>query len=166
MRCAILALGLTLLALVSACDTCPYRSVNSFTNADDTNQTLGCCDAQMSFEFLNAYDDADVDILVVEVAGAATQVTAWLTRNTCERLFDTGSSVPRCEILIGPVQAGTTSQKTRVPSGRLRVWVQQRNPVQTQVRYVVSVALWRHSCSTLSRLIEDSEVFVLAARAE
>jgi hypothetical protein len=141
-------LGLTLMALVNACETCPYRSVNTFTNDDDTNQTLGCCDAQISFEFLNAYEDADVDILVVEAAGAATQVTVWLTRSTCERLFDTGSSVPRCEILIGPVQAGTTSQKTKVPRGTLRVWVQQRNPVQTQVQYVVSAALWRHSCTS------------------
>ena len=146
MRYAILALVMTCVSLVSACETCPYRSVNTFTNKEPTNQTLGCCDAQHSFQFLNAFDDADVDILVKEAAGAATQVTVWLTRNTCERLFDTGSSIPRCETLIGPVQAGTTSQLTKVPSGWLSVWVKQQNPVQTQVQYVVSVGLWRHSC--------------------
>ena len=148
MRCAILALGLTLAALVSACETCPYRSVNSFTNAVEANQTVGCCDAQISFEFLNVYEDADLDILVMEFPGAATQVTAWLTRSTCERPFDTASNVPRCEILIGPIHSGTTSQRTRVPMGTLRVWVQQRNPVQAQVQYVVSAVLWRHSCSS------------------
>ena len=67
-------------------------------------------------------------------------------RGTCDRLFDSGSTVPRCEILIGPVQAGTTSERTEVPMGTLRVWVQQRNPVQTQVPYAVSVALWRNQC--------------------
>jgi hypothetical protein len=148
MRCAILALGLTFMALASACEICPYRSVNTFTNKEDTNQRLGCCDAQASFDFINAYDDADVDILVVDVPGAPTQVTTWLTAASCERLFDTGSSVPRCAILIGPVQAGTTSPRSRVPMGNLRIWVQQRSPVQAQVQYIVSVALWRHSCTT------------------
>ena len=132
-----------LAVFVSACETCPYRSVSTFGNPPDS---VGCCDAKVAVTFTNGFDDADVDIAVSETVGAPTQVDAWLTAGTCDRLFDSGSNTPNCDILIGPVAAGSVSPRREAPTGSLRIWVRLRNAVETPVPYRVDATLWRHQC--------------------
>jgi hypothetical protein len=133
--------GLAFLVVLGACETCPLRATLRHTS----DKTVECCDAVIALEFFTSFDDAEVDLAVTRT-GAPTEVEAWLTRDTCARLFDSGSNTPLCEILIGPVRAGDVSER-RKATGRFRIWVRQMTPVQMAVPYGVDAVVWRHTCA-------------------
>ena len=145
---------LTVMAVVggSACkwggNGCPIRVIREFTTA--ASAAAPCCDATIALEFNVSDDDLDVDLFVENTPGAATQVDAWLTLNTCERLFDPGSTTPRCEVLIGPVSAGSVSERRDAPRSTLRIWVKQRTSVNVSVPYGVGSQLWGERCGPVN----------------
>jgi hypothetical protein len=126
---------------------CPIRVIGEFTTG--ASATAPCCDATIALEFAVRDDDLDVDLYVQNTPGAQTQVEAWLTLNTCERLFDPAANTPRCDVLIGPVSAGSVSERRDAPRGTLRIWVKQRTPVNTAVPYGVGSQLWGERCGPI-----------------
>ena len=133
---------LSLLA-ASACETCP---LNLYRLVATGPKTTPCCEATIAQDVNIGFDDAQIDLSVQEATGAAIQVDAWVTRDSCDRLFDSGSTTPLCEILIGPVAAGTVSNRRDAPSGSVRIWVRPRAVTEGAVPYSVELGIWRHYC--------------------
>jgi hypothetical protein len=50
------------------------------------------------------------------------------------------------KVLIGPISAGSVSERRDAPRGTLRIWVKPRSSVNVPVPYGVGSQLWGERC--------------------
>src|ERR1700752_4700696 len=125
MRLVVLGLvlaGLSVLAISSGCDTCPFRALDRI----QARGTIGCCGAFARHDVVIP-DGADrqIDLASTALVGASG-VDLWLTSVDCVRLFDgqyPGAS-PLCRTIVGPVTLGSVSTRVPAAAGTYRVLVQ------------------------------------------
>lgn len=147
-RCAVRCLLLVAACIASACDaTCPhtFEVLSTFT----FDEAVPCCETTMRKQpVVIRADDAEVDVAVHQDPTIAARVDAWLTPASCLQLFDPGSSVPKCEVLIGPVAAGSVSARRKAPAGDYHVFVRPRDAGTAPVAALVDVRVWGARCLT------------------
>lgn len=97
---------------------------------------------------LTAAEIKEVDLANTEVQTG--HLDAFLTAPDCTKLFDhpyNGSvSEPLCKIYIGPVAAGTVSQRQAIPKGRYRVFAHAWASNDASSSFSVDVGLWTNRC--------------------
>ena len=144
--------GVVVLSLVSllwfpACDSCPFGLIKTVNFA----RSVACCGGFERHDVSPGSTEAtEFDVALTFVPGQEAQVTAWLTRGDCDRLFaaaydDPGAS-PLCEVLIGPVMPGQVSARRKLSPGPFRLFVQASAANPASAQYFVDVGVWGQSC--------------------
>src|SRR5262245_26702574 len=77
-------------------------------------------------------------------------VDAFLVSSDCTKLFEgayNGSVVqPLCTIYIGPVAAGTVSERKKISPGTYRLFVQAWASNESEQRFALDVGIWSDDC--------------------
>ena len=150
-RIALLALcALSGLASATCGNSCPVGLVQRLY-VDATTQTppgqrvsVPCCGGSLFQDVdLSAGGIQQVDLANAQVNSG--KVDAFLTDVGCGKLFDLpyngDATKPLCKVYLGPVSAGTVSQRRDVARGRYRVFIQawSQNDVDNTVSVDVGV---------------------------
>jgi hypothetical protein len=130
------------------CDTAGCHSSRFEVIATATaDKIIACCDTTAVRDVPMAQDDGELLMAVQRDPSVLTQVDGWLTRADCVQLFDPGSNSPKCEVLIGPIAAGSVSSRRPVPRGNYRIFVRPQNDILATVPVLVDVQIWGTRCS-------------------
>jgi hypothetical protein len=115
----------------------------------DPPNPVPCCGGFLFQDVnLRATDIQQVDLSNSQVSSG--HVDGFLTAPDCTRLFDgpyTGTVAQAlCKIYIGPVAAGTVSQRQTVPNGAYRVFAQAWTSNETSELFGIDVGIYSDKC--------------------
>ena len=127
----------------SGCHSSRFEVINTAT----ADKIIACCGTTAVRDFPLSRDDGEVLMAVHRDPSVLTQVDGWLTRTDCVQLFDPGSNAPKCEVLIGPVAAGSVSSRRALARGNYRIFVRPQNDAMEMVPILVDVQIWGTRCS-------------------
>lgn len=143
----------TAVLAVVACDTpCAFRIL---TRLEFGVRPVPCCGAaDVQDVVLPDQPDLAIDITQPALPDRVGGQDVWLTRTSCEVLFDgpyvepgTGPRpTPKCEVLLGPISPGRVSPRTVLAPGRYRMFVQAYATNVTPNPYRVDISVWGSAC--------------------
>jgi hypothetical protein len=115
----------------------------------DSPMPVPCCGGFLSGDVkLDSSGVQQVDLANGQVN--AGHVDAFLVSADCAKLFDgpyNGAVVqPLCTIYIGPVAAGTTSERKKISPGNYRVFAQAWANNESEQRFAMDVGIWSDDC--------------------
>jgi hypothetical protein len=118
-------------------------------NPSDPPHAVPCCGGFLFQDVdLTATDIQQVDLANSQVNSG--HLDAFLTAPDCIKLFDSaynGSAIqPLCKIYIGPVAAGTVSDRQTIPKGKYRTFAQAWASTDTSNVFNIDVGIWTNKC--------------------
>jgi len=144
-----------ILTMCSCGNKCAFRLALQLSFSSDPQRAgdapipVACCGGFLFHDVnLNSPDIQQVDIANGQVN--AGHVDAFLVSADCAKLFDgpyNGSIVqPLCKIYMGPVAAGTVTDRQKLLPGTYRLFAQAWASNESEQRFDVDLGLWTDSC--------------------
>jgi hypothetical protein len=132
---------------VSCGSTCGLALVRTiYFPPDGSVVEAPCCGGSVYQDVNFTNENLQVDLTNSSPAG---RVDAFLTTGDCVKLFDVYSGTPTaplCPILIGPVTAGSVSQRRAISPGRYRIFAQAHSANEGSTRFVFDLGIWSDDC--------------------